>query len=234
MRAGLAGFHPGPADRVLGLWASAPDLGRTAAAVSRALTGSPHLLAPVRGQVLGLLPAGPEADPAGVVAARLDDAAVRTGASVVVGPPVPLPRSGHSLREAVSSGSSGEGPPGALPARRAALRRLLVGAPRDQVRTLVEDSLGQLTAWDRRHGSDLVVTLATYLRHGCSATRTASVLRLRRQSLHQRLARIEQLLGHRPDDPEEVDHLVTATAAYRLDARGPRPPEARTANGWHQ
>lgn len=230
VRAGLAGFHPAADERVLGLWASAPDLGRTAAALSRALGSAPHLVAPVRGQVLGLLTAGTDADAAGEVARRLGEAAVRTAASLVVGPPVPLSRVGHSLREAVAAGAVGDGRPGAQPSRRAALPRLLAAAPADQVRSLVDDALGPLVAWDRRHGTDLVHTLSAYLRHGSSATRTARVLRLRRQSLHQRLARIEQLLGHRLDEPAEVEYLVTATAAYLLSPGGASYGEARTAN----
>lgn len=231
VRAGLAGFHPGPDERVVGLWAGAPDLGRTAAALSRALGGVPQLIAPVRGQVLGLLPAGPAADAAGDVAGRLTEAAVRTAASVVVGPPVPLSRAGHSLREAVAAGAVGDGRPGAVPSRRAALPRLLAAAPPAEVRSLTEDALGPLVAWDRRHGTDLVGTLATYLRHGSSATRTARALRLRRQSLHQRLARIEHLLGHRLDEPAELEYLVTATAAHLLTPRDTSYGSSRTANG---
>lgn len=59
------------------------------------------------------------------------------------------------------------------------------------------------------------------LRRGCSPTHTAAELHLQRQSLYQRLARIEELLGHRPDDARAHEVLVVATCAARvLAARG--------------
>ncbi|MFI5957074.1 helix-turn-helix domain-containing protein [Cryptosporangium sp. NPDC051539] len=53
-------------------------------------------------------------------------------------------------------------------------------------------------------------TLELYLRHGASATKTADALHLRRQSLYQRLERIETLLGHSPAAPDLYPALLAA------------------------
>jgi DNA-binding PucR family transcriptional regulator len=55
-----------------------------------------------------------------------------------------------------------------------------------------------------------------HLRHGCSPTRTAALLHVGRQSLYQRLERIESLLGVPVADPEAHAELLLATAAHRV------------------
>ncbi len=92
---------------------------------------------------------------------------------------------------------------------------------------LVDVALATLVTWDAAHGSDLVHTLGTYLRHAGNRTATAAALHVHRQSLYQRLARIEELLGHPVEDPAAHEHLVVATAAAVLlharDRREGRP-----------
>lgn len=57
----------------------------------------------------------------------------------------------------------------------------------------VEDVLGPLIAYDAAHGSDLLLTLETYLRLGCRQRATADELGLHVNSLHYRLERIQEI-----------------------------------------
>ncbi|MEV0218510.1 PucR family transcriptional regulator [Streptomyces sp. NPDC050704] len=91
-----------------------------------------------------------------------------------------------------------------------------VDANRDRLSHLVEHTLGPLLSWEAAHPSDLVRTLETHLRHGCSPTRTAALLHIGRQSLYQRLERIESLLGLEIDDPDLLGELLAATCAHRV------------------
>jgi purine catabolism regulator len=79
--------------------------------------------------------------------------------------------------------------------------------------------IGALVDWDLAHRSELVHTLEVLLRHGGSPTRAAAALHLGRQSLYQRIERIEALLGVRVDDPSLHASLLLATCAYRLAGR---------------
>jgi hypothetical protein len=96
-----------------------------------------------------------------------------------------------------------------------------VDANRDRLARLVQHTLGPLMDWEAAHPSDLVRTLEVHLRNGCSPTRTASLLHIGRQSLYQRLERIESLLGLEIDDPDLLGHLLTALCAHRI-VRGAR------------
>ncbi|WP_046726513.1 PucR family transcriptional regulator [Streptomyces humi] len=119
-------------------------------------------------------------------------------------------------------------------ARALALERELtrggIAANRDRLAALVQHTLGPLLAWEAAHASDLVRTLEVHLRHGCSPTRTAALLHIGRQSLYQRLERIESLLGLEIDDPDLLGELLTAACAHRV-VRGTgaaRSPGLRT------
>jgi hypothetical protein len=96
-----------------------------------------------------------------------------------------------------------------------------VDAHRDRLARLVQHTLGALLDWEAAHPSDLVRTLEVHLRHGCSPTRTAALLHIGRQSLYQRLERIESLLGLEIDDPDLLGELLTALCAHRI-VRGAR------------
>jgi purine catabolism regulator len=77
-------------------------------------------------------------------------------------------------------------------------------------------TIGPVIAWDQSHGSQLVHTLEVFLRNGCSPTRTAGALHLGRQSLYQRIERIESLLGHSVTGPDLLPALLVAVCAQRL------------------
>lgn len=91
-----------------------------------------------------------------------------------------------------------------------------VDANHDRLTRLVQHTLGPLLAWEAAHPSDLVRTLEVHLRNGCSPTRTATLLHIGRQSLYQRLERIESLLGLEIDDPDLLGELLTAACAWRV------------------
>ncbi|MEU5311173.1 PucR family transcriptional regulator [Streptomyces sp. NPDC021562] len=110
--------------------------------------------------------------------------------------------------------------PSVTSARALALERELtrggIAANRERLAALVQHTLGPLLAWEAAHASDLVRTLEVHLRHGCSPTRTAALLHIGRQSLYQRLERIESLLGLEIDDPDLLGELLTAACAHRV------------------
>jgi PucR family transcriptional regulator, purine catabolism regulatory protein len=229
LRAGLADFHPAPTARVVGLAATAPDPRQVVAGWAR--TAHAHgleLLADrVRGEALGLVgvPAARHGgDPAGWLAGMLPSG----NAVTAVGPAVPVEEAGHSLREAHAALPTatllGRA---AVPTRELTLARLLADLDDRALLRLVDDALAPLVAWDTAHGSDLVRTLGVHLRSAGNRTAAAQALHVHRQSLYQRLDRIEELLGRPVDDPAAHDHLVVATTAAALlrarDRRGDRP-----------
>jgi purine catabolism regulator len=79
----------------------------------------------------------------------------------------------------------------------------------------VEDELGELLHHDAAHGTDLANTLWTCLVSGMSKAEIARSLHLRRQSLYQRLAKIEDLVGP-IEDPARRVTLIFALHAHRL------------------
>lgn len=216
VRAGLAGLHPAVDGLVLGVAARAADPVSVSASLRTvgARAGG-ALVGRVRGQVLALVAADTgTADPPGTLVEELRmQGELGADACCVVGPAVSLGDAGRSLREACAMVESVS--TGVRTWREHVPDRLLELLDEPDRRHLVDDVLGPLEHWDRAHGSDLVRTVDAYLRHGCSASRTASALHVRRQSLHQRLRRIEEVLGYRLDDPSLITTLLLATRAAR-------------------
>ncbi|MFJ9475897.1 PucR family transcriptional regulator [Streptomyces mirabilis] len=240
-RAALAGFHPGPGARLVGVSAhGARELGVVDRAV-RSLGGVAVLRAAFPGDVLALV-AMPD-DAVRAVTARRDvvravQEAFRTvaeaGTTVAVGHAVlagggwlrwseTLRAARTTLELALTVPSAEPGPTGGpvvTSSRALTLERELtrggVDANRDRLARLVQHTLGPLLAWEAAHPSDLVRTLEIHLRHGCSPTRTAALLHIGRQSLYQRLERIESLLGLEIDDPDLLGELLAALCAHRI------------------
>jgi purine catabolism regulator len=95
-----------------------------------------------------------------------------------------------------SSGATGVRVPPVMTSRTYSLElELLRRADATGLDELARRMIGPLISWDTDHGSRLVHTLEVFLRNGCSPTRTAAALHLGRQSLYQRIERIEALLG---------------------------------------
>ncbi|MFD7047934.1 PucR family transcriptional regulator [Streptomyces mirabilis] len=240
-RAALAGFHPGPGARLVGVSAhGARELGVVDRA-ARSLGGVAVLRATFPGDVLALV-AMPD-DAVRAVTARRDvvravQEAFRTvaeaGMTVAVGHAVlagggwlrwseTLRAARTTLELALTVPSAEPGPtggPAVTSSRALTLERELtrggVDANRDRLARLVQHTLGPLLAWEAAHPSDLVRTLEIHLRHGCSPTRTAALLHIGRQSLYQRLERIESLLGLEIDDPDLLGELLAALCAHRI------------------
>lgn len=78
----------------------------------------------------------------------------------------------------------------------------------------VREWLGELIDYDRRRGSDLVVTLTQYLEHGGNYDATAARLSVHRSTLKYRLQRIRELTGLEINDPDVHFNLQLATRAW--------------------
>ncbi|WP_329275708.1 PucR family transcriptional regulator [Streptomyces sp. NBC_01451] len=238
-RAALTGFHPGPGARLIGVSVHGTRDVSTVDRAARALGGA-VLRAAFPGDVLALVAVrpAPEAktgrDPVRAVQDAFRTAAAAPGLTVAVGHAVDAGngwlRWSETLRAARTTlelaltvpPPEPNAPQGPLvtSSRALALERELtrggVDANQDRLTRLVQHTLGPLLAWEAAHPSDLVRTLEVHLRNGCSPTRTATLLHIGRQSLYQRLERIESLLGLEIDDPDLLGELLTAACAWRV------------------
>ncbi|MGY1500145.1 PucR family transcriptional regulator [Streptomyces sp. QTS52] len=237
-RAALAGFHPGPGARLIGVSVHGTRDVSTVDRAARTLGGA-VLRAAFPGDVLALVAVRPAPgvktgrDPVRAVQDAFRTAAA-PGLTVAVGHAVDAGngwlRWSETLRAARTTlelaltvpPPEPNAPQGPLvtSSRALALERELtrggVDANQDRLSRLVQHTLGPLLAWEAAHPSDLVRTLEVHLRNGCSPTRTATLLHIGRQSLYQRLERIESLLGLEIDDPDLLGDLLTAACAWRV------------------
>ncbi|KQW17867.1 PucR family transcriptional regulator [Streptomyces sp. Root369] len=244
-RAALAGFHPGPGARLVGVSLHGTREVGTVDRAVRLLGGAGAMRAAFPGDVLALLslPGARPGDPVKAVQEVFRKAA-DPGLTVAVGHAVSASQGGwlrwsDTLRAARTTLELALTVPAAEPgvpdgplvtsSRALALERELtrggLDANRERLSALVHHTLGPLLTWEASHSSDLVRTLETHLRNGCSPTRTAALLHIGRQSLYQRLERIETLLGLDINDSDLLGELLTATCAHRLVERpsGARP-----------
>ncbi|WP_328977717.1 PucR family transcriptional regulator [Streptomyces canus] len=238
-RAALAGFHPGPGARLVGVSLHGTREVGTVDRAVRLLGGAGVLRAAFPGDVLALLslPGARPGDPVKAVQEVFRKAA-DPGLTVAVGHAVSASQGGwlrwsDTLRAARTTLELALTVPAAEPglpdgplvtsSRALALERELtrggLDANRERLSALVHHTLGPLLTWEASHSSDLVRTLETHLRNGCSPTRTAALLHIGRQSLYQRLERIETLLGLDINDSDLLGELLTATCAHRLVER---------------
>jgi purine catabolism regulator len=129
-----------------------------------------------------------------------------------------------SLRQAraafqVGSVVTGTGP--VAVATRLTAERLLLQLPPTELAQLVTEHLGGLVALPAPRRDELLATLETYLANARSKSATARQLRLRRQSLYQRLRRIRTLLGRDIDEPKISTGLALAIRAWRIQQSVP-------------
>lgn len=82
-------------------------------------------------------------------------------------------------------------------------------------------SLSPLVAYDQRHGSELTRSLSAFARFGGSASETARLLVIHRNTLRQRLQRIDQLTGMTVT--ATTDWLTLALASGLADSRVAAP-----------
>lgn len=81
----------------------------------------------------------------------------------------------------------------------------------------VQSALGQVIAWDARHGTSLVESLACWLDAGCNTTAAAGRMHVERQTLHKRLTTAFELLG---GDPRLDGDLWSLHVAARVATAG--------------
>lgn len=75
------------------------------------------------------------------------------------------------------------------------------------------DSLVELVRYDLENGTELAHTLDVFLTNSGHAARSSAALFIHRNTLRQRIQRVEELIGHSPEDFED---WVTAGLAVRI------------------
>jgi purine catabolism regulator len=229
-RAGLLGWSFAPRQPVVGLAVGGyvpEDAHLVLHAVRSAVAESGGgLVAEVDDVVLGILVAvnAPQSQAlADTVLARIDEAMIRrgtvAGATLALGSIVEgIELVGRSLRDARSALTLSRElgmPQRAVTSHGLAADRLLVSVvDQGELAAFVAEELGTLIEYDHDHGSELVKTLWTSLAYGESKTSAARALHVRRQSLYQRLQKIDELIGPGLDDPERRVSLILALKAH--------------------
>ncbi len=147
----------------------------------------------------------------------------RPGLRAGLGPVAGIEGAGRSLRAAgqtLSLPARGPGLDGPLLAEDVVVDRLLAAVTDPRLLAdLVDEQLGGLLG--SRNAAALLETLDRYLASGGSKAATARALHLRRQSVHQRLARVAEHVGGDLDDPRRQTALRLAIAARALVAETP-------------
>jgi sugar diacid utilization regulator len=82
------------------------------------------------------------------------------------------------------------------------------------IEAFMNDQLGTLLDYDKRHHCDLLVTLAQYLDSGCNIDQAAAVLAIHRNTLKYRLKRVRELLGQDLNDGSTRLDLHLATRVW--------------------
>jgi hypothetical protein len=93
----------------------------------------------------------------------------------------------------------------------------------DEVRSFYEDTVAPLVRYDEAYGSELVVTLETFLEHNGATGAAASALYVHRHTIAYRLERVKELSRLDPALSEDRERLGLGLKAYRiLSPRLPR------------
>lgn len=146
---------------------------------------------------------------------RLPGAVVSIGIGTPARDPLDLHRSFSEARRAIGIGLWGHGPGRVTSFDDLGLDRILVALPRGDVDAFCDSLLGRLEAYDAAHGSSLVPTLEAYL--ACrNAALAARELYLHYNTLKNRLARIEEIIGPYLGDPGRCLSLSLALRLRRL------------------
>jgi len=82
------------------------------------------------------------------------------------------------------------------------------------IEAFMNGQLGTLLDYDKRHHSDLLVTLAQYFDSGCNIDQAAAVLSIHRSTLKYRLKRVRELLGQDLNDGSTRLDLHLATRVW--------------------
>jgi purine catabolism regulator len=211
----------GPAGRALG---AVDTAARRAAAALRAPGPGTAVTAEVGGRVCAVLASGaPSRRTAAELRGQLTRALAEQGgpAAVVVGPEVGgLEELARSAAEARRLLAEADALPGPGPVHDAAglgpERALLAGYGRAELAAYADEQLGPLLAADARSGGALLATLEAVLATPDGKAGAARRLRIQRQTLYQRLERIEAALGADLADSGVRASLLLALRAHAL------------------
>ncbi|MEU3889951.1 GAF domain-containing protein [Streptomyces sp. NPDC029041] len=103
---------------------------------------------------------------------------------------------------------------------------LLLAGDRD-IPGFVDRTIGEVVAYDRRRGTELLRTLDAYFTCGMSPARTKDELHVHVNTVAQRLERVGRLLGDDWQSPARALEIQLALRLHRLSAPAPhRPPHA--------
>ena len=94
----------------------------------------------------------------------------------------------------------------------------------------MNDQLGTLLDYDKRHRSDLLATLAQYFDSGCNIDQAAAVLAIHRSTLKYRLKRVRELLGQDLNDGSTRLDLHLATRVWLAPPPYAASPPSRTVS----
>jgi PucR family transcriptional regulator, purine catabolism regulatory protein len=114
--------------------------------------------------------------------------------------------------------------------------RLLEGQSPDALAAMSDRVLGPLADHDRAQHTAYVKTIRVFLRNRMSVHETASELFIHRNTLHKRLARVEELLGMDLSHMDDVMELYVALKAVELleaPEASPGAPPAAPSRGRH-
>ena len=109
--------------------------------------------------------------------------------------------------------------------------RLLHNQPTEELARFVDDYLGPLLAYDRRHDAKLVETLAAFFQHGGNMKRMARALFTHYNTVAYRLQRIRQISGLDLKNPDHLLNAQVALQALRLLGGGPAGPPGDSSGG---
>lgn len=150
-------------------------------------------------------------------ARRLPGSVVGVGIGGTAADPLDLATSYAEARRALTIGRWAHGPGRLSVFGDLGLDRLLVSVPTPEVAAYCASVVGPLEAYDAAHGTNLVETLERYLASR-NAALAARELFLHYNTLKNRLARIEDVIGPYLDDPERCLSLSVALRLRRLPA----------------
>jgi PucR family transcriptional regulator, purine catabolism regulatory protein len=169
----------------------------------------PHLLLRRASVLYALMP---------VTDAALAVVAHRLGSQTTLGISDPLLRPGRApaaVREATWAVRAAEHSSDRT-ARFADATMLSVLRDTEEAQVVVDRVLGELIAYDRRHSSEMVRTLDTYLRCDRSWVQTAAALDVHRQTVVYRMQRVEAITGRKIADTAAIAEFWLALRAKDL------------------
>lgn len=94
----------------------------------------------------------------------------------------------------------------------------------EELEAFYRETVAPLVAYDSRYGTELVETLATYLRNDASMAKTAAELFAHRHTVRYRLERIRELTGLNVDRSEDRESLTLGIKAMQLLGHAPQQP----------